>query len=454
MPGFSPQHLLRALSGLPACRRYLLAFSGGMDSHVLLHALASLRDRIVCTIQAVHVNHGLSAHASEWADHCRCVCSNLGIPLRVIAVNARPAAGQSPEAAARDARYQALAETMLAGDCLLTAHHQDDQAETLLLQLLRGCGPRGLAAMPPSAPFAAAVLARPLLGFTRSELLAYAQQQQLVWIDDPSNSDTSFRRNYLRHEVMPVLAAQWPACSKTLSRSAMLCHDAVSIIDEVAAEDWEQSRGEDMNTVRIPALRKLSRQRQRNVIRYWIQQAGYPQPHYAHIEQILQQGMHAADDRMPQIEWSGCEIHRYRDCLYAVSPRQAFTRKRILGWDVDTALALPDDNGILSMQRVQAGGISEHCLASGNVTVRYRRGGEICRPARRSEQKTLKKCMQELSIVPWLRERVPLIYIGDELAAVGDYFICQPFATQDGQGRAVIWQPGFVRPKCDNSVEM
>jgi len=209
----------------------IIAYSGGLDSHVLLHAVAAMRAELTgCEFIAVHINHGLSEKAGQWTKHCANQCEVLNITFAHINVDAKNKTGESPEAVAREVRYQAFREFMQPGDCLLTAHHQDDQAETLLIQLLRGAGPRGLAAMPYYSDFAEGWHARPLLNFSRDELHEYAQQtfsqNQSAWIDDESNSDTRFDRNFLRHEIIPKLKARFPGMAATLSRSAGLCAEA------------------------------------------------------------------------------------------------------------------------------------------------------------------------------------------------------------------------------------
>ena len=213
-------HLLDQLAQMPAASRYRVAYSGGCDSHVLLHALAGVREQLAAPLAAIHINHRLSEQAGAWAEHCRRICTALDIPLVEVTVHAHPGLGESPEAAAREARYSAWRELLQAGEGLLLAQHQDDQAETLLLQLLRGSGPKGLAAMPPMTDFAAGWLGRPLLGQSRAALCRYAREQALDWIEDPSNLDTDLDRNYLRHELLPVLQARWPSAALTLSRAA------------------------------------------------------------------------------------------------------------------------------------------------------------------------------------------------------------------------------------------
>ncbi len=240
---FSPAALLSSILRLPRAPHFLVAYSGGMDSHVLLHALAQLRPQLPgIAVRAVHVEHGLHPQSAQWARHCMTVCAQLDIACEVRAVDARAPDGVSPEAAARAARYAALAEAVPCGGILLTAHHQDDQAETLLLQLLRGGGPRGLAGMAPVSRFGTAWLARPLLEFSHAALRAYAVTQKLQWVDDSSNVETRFDRNYLRHEIMPGLRRRWPSAGVTLGRAAQHCAEAAELLDGLAQADYAAVR--------------------------------------------------------------------------------------------------------------------------------------------------------------------------------------------------------------------
>ena len=267
---FSPAQLLDQLAHLPPAQRYWVAYSGGCDSTVLLHALAALRDQLPVELHALHVNHNLHEAAPTWAAHCRAVCETLAIPLTEVNVDARAAKGESPEAAARAARYCIFTDVLKAGDGLLLAHHRDDQAETLLLQLLRGSGPRGLAAMPAHRPQGAGWLGRPLLSFSRQELCRYAEAEKLQWIDDPSNFDTDFDRNFLRQRVLPLLQERWPAAATTLGRAAEHQAEAAELLHQLAEEDWQLTAGPQADTLQIDSLLRLTPDRQRNVLRYWI----------------------------------------------------------------------------------------------------------------------------------------------------------------------------------------
>ncbi|MCU7883559.1 MAG: tRNA lysidine(34) synthetase TilS, partial [Candidatus Thiodiazotropha sp. (ex Lucinoma annulata)] len=270
--------LLESLKQLPQASCCHLAFSGGLDSCVLLHLLAELRLQLPYELRAIHVHHGLQAEAGEWQRHCENICESHDIPLDNVQLTLTPIAGESIEAVAREARYQAFAECMGEGDLLLTAQHQDDQAETLLLQLLRGSGPAGLAAMPLLARFEPGWLARPLLQVSRLTLEAYAQQHALTWHDDPSNQNLRFDRNFIRHQVMPLLRSRWPAASMTLSRAARFSGELLTLVKEEAEEDLVKARYGDSDTLSITALKQLHSVRLRNLLRHWIAASGATMP--------------------------------------------------------------------------------------------------------------------------------------------------------------------------------
>jgi len=435
---FTPAHLLARLRALPSAQRYWVAYSGGLDSHVLLHALAALRAELgEVRLAAVHVHHGLHTDAELWTEHCTAVCGQLGVPLTVLRVDARAAAGESPEAGARAARYQALEELLGAGDVLLTAHHLDDQAETLLLQLLRGSGPHGLAAMPDRAALGGALHGRPLLDAPREALRRYAHAEGLSWVEDSSNAELAFDRNYVRHEILPRLAVRWPSARQTLTRSAGHCAEAASLLDELAALDLAAVGGDVSSRLSVAALLDLSPPRRRNVLRAWLRGLGLALPSQAQLAQV-EQVLESDWDTEPCVHWIGAEVRRYRDELHAMRPLSPHDPSLTLQWNVDAPLDLPALDGRLRATRVRGEGVrlSQECT----VTVRFRAGGERCRPAGRAETHTLKKLFQDAGVPPWRRERIPLIFIGDDLAAVAGLWVCEPFAAgADDDGWVIDW---------------
>jgi len=426
---FTPAQLLDQLAQLPPARRYWIAYSGGCDSAVLLHALATLRDQLPVELRALHVNHNLHEAAPEWAAHCHAVCEALAIPLYKVNVDARSSKGESPEAAARAARYRIFSDVLEPGDGLLLAHHRDDQAETLLLQLLRGSGPRGLAAMPPHRPHGKGWLGRPLLVFSRQALCQYAKAAGLRWIDDPSNFDTEFDRNFLRQRVMPLLRERWPAAASTLARAAGHQAEAAELLQQLAEEDRQHTAGPQPNTLYIEALTQLTPERQRNLLRYWIDTVNdVPLPDQQRLIRILSEVIPAAEDAQPCIRWPGGQVRRYAGLLFllAADPQPLAER---LAWDLSDKLQLADGR-VLSVVATIGEGLRASLQGNATVSVRFRQGGEVCRPAGRGHQHELKKLFQEWGVPPWERPRVPLLYVGDEIAAVVGYCVCEPYYAQ------------------------
>lgn len=420
--------------------RFVIAFSGGMDSHVLLHAMASLRETVPdMALHAVHVDHGLQAKSGEWSEHCLSVCEKLNITCDVLKVDARAKAGESPEAAARDARYQALLNVMQAGDCLLTAHHQDDQAETLLLQLLRGGGPRGLSSMPVCNEFGVGQHCRPLLGFTREQLHDYARQHQFVWIEDESNFDTGFDRNYLRHEILPKLQVRWPAMAQTISRVASHSAEAADLLDVLAEMDLQAVH--DGEALSIPQLLSLDDARKRNVLRFWLRQQNRPLPDTRQMERILIDVLQADEDRNPCVAWAGAELRRYRDHLYVVTPSITPEPDTSLNWDMKSPLQLPGDTGILRAVEATGRGLKQSLCDSMLANVKFRQGGEKLKLAGRDHTHELKKLFQEKGVPPWERDRIPFVYLGDDLAEVVGYWVGEGFSADAGEkGLQIEWK--------------
>ncbi|MFI4967712.1 MAG: tRNA lysidine(34) synthetase TilS [Gammaproteobacteria bacterium] len=432
---FDPQNLIQRLRGLPAAQRYWVALSGGLDSTVLLQALAAQRGALPGELRAVHVNHGLHARASEWQQHCVTLCASLGVPLECRVVRVQPLAGESLEAVAREQRYAAFRSVLASGDLLLLAQHQDDQMETFLLQALRGAGVRGLAAMPETASVDGLHLARPLLDCSRAELETWARQQGLVWVEDPSNSDTGFDRNYLRHEVLPRLKTRWPGAGETLARSARLSAEADSLLKELAAEDHARYGATD--TLPLRALRELSAPRARNLLRHWLQARHLPLPPAHKLDEILHQA-EARPDRNPCIEWAGAEVRRYRQRLYAQQPVTAVPEEFRLRPGV--AQSLGEGLGVLRLVPASGEGLRAALCGPEGLAVAFRQGGESCRPAGHGHERPLKKWLQELHVVPWLRDRLPLVHAEQQLLAVAGLFVCEAYAAQPGEaGLRIEW---------------
>jgi tRNA(Ile)-lysidine synthase len=411
---------------------------------VLLYAMAGLRDKGVdWSLSAVHVHHGLNAAADDWAQFCQDLCRRMQIPVELIHVDASPVRGESPEATARKLRYQAIAEIIREGDALLTAHHQDDQAETLLLQLMRGSGVPGLAAMPSQVSFSKGILLRPLLDFRRHDLREYALQQQLDWVEDSSNEDIRFDRNFMRHEILPELTGRWPGLVAKLCRTSMHMSEAMSLLDERAAEDLQQVVTAERSIININALGALSKARQHNLLRYWLRDLGLPVPSQAQMQHVISDVIHAAPGSDPCVKWPGVELRAYRRQLYALSAMSPFMPDRRLAWDMQSVLQI-DGVGTLEASMVQGQGLTTALLGQKDICIGFRQGGERIRPARRGHEHELKKLFQEAAVPPWQRERTPILYQGDQVVAVAGLCESESFQAGEGQqGLLLHWHKHF-----------
>ncbi|MCG8006279.1 MAG: tRNA lysidine(34) synthetase TilS [Candidatus Thiodiazotropha lotti] len=428
----SPDQLKQTLDSLPQAGCCYLAFSGGLDSCVLLHLLHELGPQLPYPLQAIHVHHGLQTGADAWQQHCEAVCADYRIPLISLELDLVPKKGDSLEAVAREARYQALARQLAPGDLLLTAQHQDDQAETLLLQLLRGGGPAGLAAMPLLSEFSTGWLARPLLHESRQSIEAYAEEKELHWQEDPSNKDQRFDRNFIRHSVMPLLQSRWPSAPVTLARSARFSGEMLSLAKEEMAVELERVENSPSGSLSVALLREMSSVRIRHLLRYWIDLNRAPMPNSKKLMRIEKESIHGREDAKPLVAWSGWEIRRYRDDLILRQNRPAESLPESIVWQDKEKLVLPGGLGTLIATNGSTG-LDRQRWQQGKVEVRFRQGGERCIPAGRSHHKSLKKLFQESGVPPWERDQTPLIYIDGELAAVPGIMICEGFSVADNE---------------------
>lgn len=409
--------------------RVWLAYSGGLDSTALLHALASLS----LPLRAVHVHHGLQHAADDWARRCRAQCRALHVPLRVLRVNIAVNDAAGPEAASRAARYAALRAVLRPGDVLVTAHHQDDQAETLLLRLLRGSGVAGLAAMRELTPFAPGQLWRPLLHTPRATIRAYAAAQGLAWIDDPHNADPRYARSWLRAEILPRLAQRWPQAAESLARAAQHAREATELLDTLAADDL-RAQGETHDAaLSVSQLLALPAARRNNLLRYWLAQQGREPPSTQQLARLVREVLRARADTQPLLRIGDYELRRYRDRLYAMA-RLPPPPKIELAWNAAGTLSLPPGCGAL-MSSARRG-------LPQALTVRFPHGGERLRPAGDTHTRALKQLFQSGGVPPWQRARMPLIYRGDQLLSVADRWLDTDWAAELKRRRLNLrWQP-------------
>ncbi len=434
---FSPEDLLTALDDLertagPASR-FVVAFSGGLDSTALLAALADSAGDHGTPLVAVHVNHQLHSDAGAWARHCRRVAEQLGVAFEVETVTVTIASGAGPEASARNARYAALQKHVTPGDWLLSAHHRDDQAETLLYNLLRGSGPAGIAGIHPIRRFGQGWLARPLLHTDRRALRDWADQRGLSWIDDPSNEASLHDRNFLRNDVLPLLESRWPGVAARLARSAAHAREAVLLADELADDDIVLAGGHPARLF-VSVLNALSLPRRNNVLRRAAVRLGLPPMPASALAGIVGELLTAREDAAPLVRWSDAEARRYRDVLFLMRP---LAKPRFGGRALGTSpVALGAGLGAIRLAEADGPGLSAACASSG-LTLATRQGGEEIRVSGQRHTKKLKKLLQEEGIVPWMRERLPLVYSGSTLVAVADLWLAD--GCVENGGYALLW---------------
>jgi len=427
----NPQHTILDLIKLVAGRAVCIAYSGGVDSHVLLHLLATTRHPQLPAVRALHIDHDLHPESSDWAEHCRQIASDLNIDFESVQVKIEDIDEKGLEAAARQARYQAFRHDLMPDEVLLTAQHQDDQAETLMLQLLRGAGPAGLSAMWPESQFDGLTIVRPFLSLSKSDLLEYAELHQLHWIDDPSNADLSINRNYLRHEIWPRLNERWPAVSKTLSRSAEHCREAVELMRELGSLDARLVCPERKDRLSISALSHLPQARQRNLLRYALEQNGLTLPSAAILQRIIDEVIPAAEDRNPEVHWPGAMVRRYREVIYLEPHRvEALDLGELEVTGADD-VTLPDGRQ-LKWQLESGKGLKQHVL-NGPLLLKFREGGERIRLQGHAQHKSLKQLFQEWDIPPWQRQHIPLLFVDHELVAVVGYGYAEHYAADIGE---------------------
>lgn len=421
-------------------QRLLLAYSGGLDSRALLHMLCELRAQIGFELHAMYVHHGLSPNADDWARFCEETCAASDVPICVARVSIEPYKSAGIEAAARLARYQALLDTD--ADLIVLAQHQDDQVETLLLQLLRGSGVKGLAAMPMFDQERR--LLRPLLDVPREELHRYAIAHGLNWIEDESNLDRRYDRNFLRHEILPLIEARFKGAKQVLARTASHMAESALLLDELAEIDIARaglSKHEIAQHLPLDPLRQLTQPRARNLLRWWLALNRLPMPSTVHLGEIMNQLIQAREDARVGIKLDeSTYIRRYRDAAYVDREHSpAFA----LVWSGEPVLNLPDGSH-LRFEKHTGAGLSLARLAGSELRVTVRTGGEKFRPDSRRPTRKLKQLLKEAGIPPWERERLPLIYIEDTLVAVPGIGIASVFqAEPHEEGLVISWcRPG------------
>lgn len=404
-----------------------IAYSGGIDSHVLLHLFAS-EEQLKTKITAVYINHGLQEAAEAWGKHCETVCENLGVRFLSLVVNAVAEPGQSPEEAARDARYAALKPLLGKDDVLLLAQHREDQLETVLLQLFRGSGLKGLSGMPEIVGFGKGKLLRPLLGVSKADIIEYANHYGLSWIEDPSNRQSDFDRNFLRNDIIPLLKQRWPSLDLTVCRSAKHCAESQGLIDAVANDLFQAVIDSTDNALCLDKLKAFSESEQQLVLRQWFRFFGLKMPSQVVVQRILAQIVMARADADPVISTQGRQIRRYRDRLFCVKPENSCFEDTIL-WPVSEAILKLSADTVYEIVE-STSGIPKARWQTSAVTVKCRSGGESIRLPGRKGSHSLKNLFQEAGVPTWERANIPLIYLGDNLAAVGEHWISDAYYSE------------------------
>ncbi len=437
----------------------VIALSGGVDSVVLLDLLAALSLKMQFILSAVHVNHGISANAAKWVKFCHTLCQSKGIHLKIVRLKISRQRGVSLEAAARDERYQVFRK--LKADYVVLAQHLDDQAETLLLQLLRGAGVKGLGAMPvvrnltsgigdpasaviDDAPSQRPKILRPLLDVSRREIECYATENALQWITDESNADVSFDRNFLRHEFFPLLEKRFPSYRTTFLRASRHMAEASGLLDELAEADSKACVVP--GKLKIEDLKKLSSSRAGNLLRYTLSREGAILPSTAKLEEILRQLLSSRPNSKLHIIFGNAEVRCFQGAVYV---RQADTSPDAewpLSWHGEKQLVIADLGGIIKFTRRKGLGINLRKLMESPVTIRMRQGGERLRPDCNRPRRSLKNLLRETLLPPWERKALPLIFSGEHLVWVPEIGVDCDFQAVTGEpGLMVEWKAGRNR---------
>ena len=434
-PPFSRAALLETLQSWPEPRSYCVALSGGADSTALLLALS--KGGCALPLRALHINHGLHPEAGDWAEHCRQLCQSIDIPLSVEDVSVeKHEAG--PEAAARQARREVFAEQLGAGEALLTGHHADDQAETLLLNALRGSGVDGLAGIPAMGEFSRGYLIRPLLGWTRAELQSWLERQSVKWVEDSSNRNTDIPRNFLRHEILPRLETHWSEPQLRLARSASLSRQVSDWQRDWAARKLDETS----SPLHWSELATLNPIQQQTLVREWLRQNGFRVPNKARLEEALQQFRQACEDARILIEWNGAQLRFWQQRIYVHAPLQPHGGNWPVTWSTPTQ-TLPDQMGTLRLTTVSGQPAESDWLNQQQLQLHYRQGGERLRAHPEAHSSPLKHWFQQHAIPPWLRDRMPLIQRQNQIVAVADRWLSRSFEQAlKSRGLALSWQPG------------
>ncbi|MEZ8010890.1 MULTISPECIES: tRNA lysidine(34) synthetase TilS [Vibrio] len=422
-------------------RRLVVAFSGGVDSRVLLELAAQYAKSHHIECCAVHVHHGLSKNADLWAEQCQTWCDASSVPLAIERVSLDINSGESVEKLARDARYDSLQKHLSFGDVLITGQHIDDQLETFLLALKRGSGPKGLSSMAKVMSFGEAFIVRPLLSVTRLDIEASAHDMGLTWVEDESNQDLRFDRNFIRHQVTPTLTERWPSFRESVSRSAQLCAEQELLLDELLESHLQQALGgsnSKSQNLSIDSLSQHSDLLRARLIRMWISHCNQPMPSQKQLKLIWDEVACAQADANPKLVLNDVEIRRFNHQLYLVQDT-----KDLSNWEseilIDENLLLPDGLGEIHLKAVSSASASNNrevqrfslTKANGTLRVIFNPEGVSAHPVGRGHSRKLKKLFQEYQVPSWLRRRTPILMDGERVIAVLGLFVDKNYEGQD-----------------------
>ena len=423
--------------------RMAVAFSGGLDSSVLLHSLASIpeyHERVF----AIHVNHGLSPNSETWTKHCKKFCSDLGITLIPLTIELKNS--KINENILRKARYKAFFSCLKKGDVLCTAHHQDDHIETILFRILRGTGIKGLVGIEEYSQIEGIDLIRPLISYSKKDLLDYGNKFNINWIEDESNEDLSISRNFIRKKIIPNLKNDnWPEYKNSISYLSSKAKEANEILDEIAFLDLKRCASDSLDRLSILKIKELSHARAMNVLFTWLGINTHLGVSNKLTDQVYKSIILASESSNPVVTFGkkgqkgSFQIRRFNNFLHhlPLTETETLSNKKVWKWNSDDPLGLP--TGTLSMQVALGKGISTQLTEPG-ISIKGRIGGERCKPEGRSKSQKLKKLFQEYGVPPWVRDRIPLVYVGDQLAAVSDLWVCDEFvAKKDERGIVLSW---------------
>ena len=412
----------------PKTEKIFIAYSGGVDSHVLLH-LAALNDELKENITAVYVHHGLQVEADAWADHCQSIALGLGLKFKCLKVNIEKTSGHSLEELARDARYQAITALVDSDDVVLFAQHREDQMETVLLQLFRGAGVQGLSGMPLTIPFGKGLLCRPFLDVSKRLIDDYAIENQLSWVEDPSNKSNDFDRNFLRNQIVPKLKQKWPSLDKTVTRSARHCVQVQHLSEDVAKQLFSQICDKSDHSLNIAQLLELDIYKQSLVIRQWFKVKQLRMPSEKIFQGIINEVVNAKESANPEIRGRGYSIKRYRNKIFCLTSDNRNKQYCEQLWKLNSReLELKDGSKLVLSESIE--GIPRLLWETAEVRVRFRQGAEKIRLPGREGRHTLKKLYQEKAIPPWQRSSIPLVYLDNDLVAVAGLWISADFFSQ------------------------